>query len=235
MSLIQRTWNKISGAGQKGQLRHSFSQSGEDMIIDYIFTVIGIDLPSYIDIGAHHPYRMSNTAYFYGKGCRGINIEPDPVLFEVFNTVRKDDINLNIGIAGEAATLSFYRLSAPTLNTFSKEEAERMCAEHGYSIREVIPVQVMDLQAVLDLHHQGTFPHLLSVDVEGLDEVILRSINYQKNFPIVICVETISFETDGSGVKNQPLIDFLLSNGYMLYADTYINSIFVRAEYWNRK
>lgn len=235
MSLIQRIWNKVSGAGHKGKVRASFSQSGEDMIIDYIFTVIGVEKPSYIDIGAHHPYRMSNTAYFYGKGCRGINIEPDPVLFEAFRAERKEDINLNIGIAGEAATLNFHRLSAPTLNTFSKEEAERMCAEHGYTIREVIPVQVMDLQSVLDRHFGGKFPQFLSVDVEGLDEVILRSIDYKQNFPIVICVETISFETDGSGVKNQPLIDFLLSNGYQLYADTYINSIFVRSAAWNRK
>jgi hypothetical protein len=58
--------------------KKSFSQSGEDLIIDFIFNALGISRPSYIDIGAHHPYYLNNTAIFYLRGARGINIEPDP-------------------------------------------------------------------------------------------------------------------------------------------------------------
>lgn len=55
----------------------SYSQCGEDLIVSFIFNRLGILNPNYIDIGAHHPYKLSNTAFFYESGSRGINIEPD--------------------------------------------------------------------------------------------------------------------------------------------------------------
>ena len=99
----------------------SFSQCGEDLIIKFIFDNIGIHEPSYIDIGAHHPYFISNTALFYKNGCRGINIEPDPILFKGFLKYRNEDKNLNIGVSSTNNEMDFYIISTPTLNTFSKD------------------------------------------------------------------------------------------------------------------
>ena len=79
---------------QLNQYKVSYSQKGEDLIIKHIFDGLGIVEPSYLDIGAHHPYHISNTALFYKNGSRGINIEPDPDLFVEINRVRKEDINL---------------------------------------------------------------------------------------------------------------------------------------------
>ena len=47
----------------------SFSQCGEDLIVKFIFDCLGINSPTYIDIGAHHPHYISNTALFYKNGC----------------------------------------------------------------------------------------------------------------------------------------------------------------------
>jgi hypothetical protein len=58
----------------------SYSQSGEDVIVDFIFQILKIQKPSYLDVGAHHPSYLSNTYLFYQKGCQGVCIEPDPVL-----------------------------------------------------------------------------------------------------------------------------------------------------------
>ncbi len=60
--------------------RKSYSQLGEDLIVRYLFDDLKIDKPTYIDIGANDPYILSNTAFFYKSGCKGINIEPNPVL-----------------------------------------------------------------------------------------------------------------------------------------------------------
>ena len=49
-----------------------------------------------------------------------------------------------------------------------------------------------------------------------------------------MCIETISFSTTGNGVKNTALIDFVKAQGYMVYADTYINTIFVRTELFRK-
>src|SRR3970282_781555 len=115
----------------------SFSQSGEDLIVKFIFDNLGIPNPTYIDIGAHHPYFISNTALFYKNGCRGINIEPDPTLFNEFLKHRKEDINLNIGISDRNCELDFYIISSPTLNTFSKDEAAKYSLEGNYVIKSI--------------------------------------------------------------------------------------------------
>lgn len=215
--------------------KKSFSQCGEDIIINHIFQQLNIEKPSYIDIGAHHPYYLNNTAFFYLKGSKGINIEPDPTLFLEFKKDRVNDINLNIGIGLKNAESEFYVMSESTLNTFVKAEADNAIKEHpSYFIKEVKLLQIKSLQFVLDTYNQGNFPDFLTLDVEGLDEQIISSINFELLRPKVICVETISFSYSGNGVKNKKIIELLESKGYMVYADTNINTIFVDAKIWKR-
>ena len=64
--------------------RHSYSKTGEDLIIDFIFRQIGIVQPTFLDIGAHHPFFINKTFFFHKKGCYRINIEPDPFLIKAF-------------------------------------------------------------------------------------------------------------------------------------------------------
>ena len=66
------------------------------MIIRFALSAMDVHNPTYIDIGAYHPYYLSNTAHFYQAGCRGINIEPNPLLFRAFGKHRPHDINLTI-------------------------------------------------------------------------------------------------------------------------------------------
>jgi len=112
------------------------------MIVCFILNGLGMSNPIYLDIGAHHPTYISNTALFYGKGCKGINIEPDPTLFKAFEKYRRKDINLNIRIGIQKGILDFYLMSSPSMNTCSKEEAERLVHEHGMRIKLVLPVPV---------------------------------------------------------------------------------------------
>ncbi|MBD2107735.1 FkbM family methyltransferase [Nodosilinea sp. FACHB-13] len=211
----------------------SHSQCGEDLIVKFIFDNLGIQHPSYIDIGAHDPEYLNNTATFYLSGSIGINIEPDPILFKKFLNTRKRDLNLNIGVADTVDVIDFYFMSSPTLNTFSKIEADKY-VEFGYPIVSIGKIKVDKLHNIIKTQWNNSFPDFLSLDVEGLDETILKSIDYEKNYPIVICVETMSFSKNGNGVKNKSIIEFLENNGYLVYADTYINTIFVRKDRWIR-
>lgn len=237
LHLATRIFRRLSKAFEsrsKPYLKQSYSQAGEDLIVKYIFDKIGIKKPSYLDIGAFHPYNISNTALFYSLGSRGINIEPDPSLFKEFLKDRPEDVNLNIGVSAEEEELDFYMLNVPTLNTFSKKEAENYAKEGDLFVKEVKKIKVLPVKTILDRHFIGKFPHFLSLDAEGIDELVIKSIDFESNFPLVICVETISFSNTGRGEKNTELVDFLRSKGYMAYADTYINSIFVREDKWLR-
>ncbi|MFE3871901.1 FkbM family methyltransferase [Flavobacterium sp. ZS1P70] len=213
----------------------SFSQCGEDLIVKFIFDCLGVNNPTYIDIGAHHPHYISNTALFYKNGCRGINIEPDPTLFKEFLKYRKEDKNLNIGISDWDSELDFYIISSPTLNTFSEEEAVKYAQEGDFEIKSIEKIKVKTLKSILDECSNGIFPQYLSIDAEGIDEIIIRDIDFENNYPIVICIETISFSTSGNGIKNTKLIEYIESKGYLSYADTNINTIFVRKSLWRKE
>ena len=165
----------------------SFSQSGEDLIVEFIFNSLNIPVPTYIDIGAYHPYRLNNTAHFYQNGCRGINIEPNSHLFQVLKKVRPKDINLNIGIGDTQGNADFYILSSPTLSTFSKDKAEWYVGEHEQRMKEIRQMPVDTLPNIIARYSKGIFPDFLSLDIEGLDFEILQSIDYSGSIPIVIC------------------------------------------------
>jgi hypothetical protein len=216
--------------------KKSYSQCGEDLIVKFIFTLRGIYKPSYIDIGAYHPFNLSNTALFYTKGSRGINIEPNPIGISPFYKYRRNDINLNIGISSHETYLDYYCMNVATMNTFDALAAEDLVRKYGFTIVEIKKIFVKTLPHVIKKYiDNNLFPDFLSLDVEGLDMDILTQIDYEKNFPKVICVETVEYTSDGTGIKNVAIIDYLQQNGYFIYADTYINTIFVNKKFWYEK
>jgi FkbM family methyltransferase len=212
--------------------KYSFSQCGEDLIVNYVFSLREIHNPSYLDIGANDPFYLSNTAFFYLNGSRGINIEPNPALIENIKIARPEDINLNIGIAESESALDFYVINDPTLSSFSTEECDKFIATGKYFIIDSIKIKVTTIQRVLDEYNKGVFPDFLTIDAEGMDLGILKTIDYANNAPKVICVEAADYSPIGAGERRTELIDFLVTNGYFEYANTNLNAIMVRRDFW---
>jgi FkbM family methyltransferase len=205
----------------------TWAQHGDDMAILNIFQLLGNPKPSYIDIGAHHPTRISNTALLYSRGSRGINIEANPNLIFAFQQQRPDDINLNIGIGDEAGTLPFYVIDGNSgRSSFDRRVAEDFVREcPSCKLTDVIPVPVMTLEQVLRQYWNGQFPNLMSIDTEGLDEKILRSYDFSQGpRPDVICVEIVLLGDDTYG---QRIKAHLEACGYFLYVRCWGNGIFV--------
>jgi FkbM family methyltransferase len=212
----------------------SFSQSGEDSIVDFIFRVLRVDCPTYLDIGASDPRKFSNTFSFYIKGSRGVLVEPDPVCYQRLVRERPGDVVLNAGVAGfEEEARPFFMMSTPSLNTFSHTEARRYEQTGLHKIVRVEKLPVISIRRIINERFDGNPPDFLTLDVEGLDLEIIKSMDLRKDRPTVICVETITFSETRRGEKVQEIVDFLLGYGYLMYADTYINTIFVDAGKWD--
>jgi FkbM family methyltransferase len=205
----------------------TYAQSAEDQIVLGLFNLLGIDRPSYIDVGAHHPWVISNTALLYRLGSRGVNVEPNPDLISAFHKHRPEDTNLNIGVADEEGRLQFYRFGRTSgRNTFSiKIATEFMRAMPRARIRDQLTLSVMPLDAVINKYCAGRYPDFLSIDTEGLDDAILAAADFSRSSPKVICVERA---TDQSVAAR----DVLRTRGYVAYVRTWANVIMVREDVW---
>jgi FkbM family methyltransferase len=213
----------------------SFSQSGEDLIIRFIFNALRITKPTYLDIGAYHPTHFSNTYLFYKNGSCGVCVEPDPQLVAAFRRRRPRDICINTGIGvNQKASADFYILSTKTLNTFSKSEAERY-AGYGQLIEEVIPVPLATINEVLNNHFSEKAPNFVSLDIEGLDLEVIKTLDFSKYRPEVFCIETLTYTEDKTEEKVSQIVDYMKSKNYFVYADTYINTIFVDKTAWGER
>jgi FkbM family methyltransferase len=213
----------------------SYAQCGEDLIVDFIFRSLKKPTPTYLDIGANHPTQINNTYRFYLKGSQGVCIEPDPFLSENIRRKRKRDVVLNIGIAAdENANANFYIMTARTLSTFSEAEAQRYVSYGNQKIEQVIQIPCQTVNAVMRQHFPNSVDYV-SIDVEGKDLEILQSFDFATYRPAVFCLETLSYTEDKSERKLTEIIDFMLAQDYVVYADTYINSIFVDRKTWETR
>ena len=209
----------------------SYSQSGEDLIIDYIFRLRKITLPTFIDLGCNHPYSLNNTFLFYKRGSRGVNVDANANFIKLFELHRPQDRNINLGVSDKAGYLDFYIISDPMLSTFSKEEA-LMYQNGGRTVVNKMPVEIKSIDAIIYDYCGGLYPDLVSIDVEGTDDLIIASMNLMESKPKVICLETVEYTPNGTGRKRTELIQAVVNKGYTLYADTNINSIFVENNFW---
>lgn len=222
---FKRVYNKLTGIPYS----ISYSQTGEDIIIDFLIGAKKIKDFTYLDIGANDPVKINNTFKFYEAGYKGVCIEPDPVIFKKLIKKRPKDICLNIGIAGEkSANADFYKMDQPGLNTFSKEEALALEKNKQGKICEVIKVPLRTVEEVIDEYFDGKSPVFINLDVEGLDEEILRNFPFHKYRPSIFCVETVHYTDDASSEKRTEIFDIMQSNSYKPFADTYLNTIFYR-------
>ena len=224
---FKRVYQKLTG----NYYTVSYSQTGEDVIIDFLINAKNIKDFTYLDIGANDPVKMNNTYKFYEYGCKGVCIEPDPYIFSRLKRKRNADICLNIGIADKQnSEAEFYLMDTSLLNTFSKEEAEDLERNGHARIKNVIKVPLQTVDMIIEKYFNKKSPVFVNIDVEGLDEIILLNFPFAKYRPYIFCIETVHYTNDASSEKRSVLMDIMRKNNYKPFADTYLNTIFIDAE-----
>ena len=199
-----------------------FSQEGEDVILRRIFE----DQKNgfYIDIGAHHPKRFSNTYYFYDRGWEGINIDATPGSMKIFQKFRPRDINLEIAISEKEQLLTYFMFNEPALNSFSKSFSDERQNEKCY-IEKTISIPSFPLSTILDKHlPPEQIINFLSVDVEGLDLQVLASNDWNKYRPKVVLAEVLGASLNT--IKQDPVYKYLTNQGYILFSKLIHTCIF---------
>jgi FkbM family methyltransferase len=216
--------NQVSG-GDVSRLESSFAveayaQEGEDLILsDHLPSAPGF----YIDVGAHHPYRFSNTRLLYKKGWRGINIDPDPSAISLFNVFRPEDRNILAAIGTTEGEENLLIFDEAALNTLNDSRARELEETTRYRVVSVQKVSVLPLTKIVPPHFSADNFCLLNIDVEGRELDVLRSNDWSVFQPQLVVCE-IHSEIDELD-KNE-VHQFLTNLGYRLVGKTNRNGIY---------
>ncbi|MFO0955416.1 MAG: FkbM family methyltransferase [Candidatus Saccharibacteria bacterium] len=216
--------------------KKSYSQCGEDVIIEFLMkNHLNIQQPNYLDIGANDPVKFNNTYLFYLQGCRGVLVEPDPELAKKLKKTRPDDRLLNVGISDKAGKKDLYLMEPHTLNTFSKREAE-LYQKFYPGVKQVgkHKTKIVTINDVIDRYFTEGLD-ILSIDIEGLDKIVIKNLDLQKCRPKLVCIESMVYGDNHTLSKSKDIANYLFDNAYFKYADTFVNSIFVDKHDWETK
>lgn len=202
----------------------SYSQEGEDMILNRIFE--GKSNGFYVDVGAHHPRRFSNTFLFYRRGWSGINVEPNPEVVRIFNTERSRDTNLQCGISDCEGSLKYHYFNEPALNTFDEGMAQSRLEATQYKLVKIENIPVFRLADILKRYvPNGKKIDFLSVDVEGLDLTVLKSSDWSLFRPSCVLAEVLNATLEEA--IHSDIAQFMREQGYIVFARTYNTLIFL--------
>jgi FkbM family methyltransferase len=141
---------------------------------------------------------------------------------------RSRDLNLNVGLGNSNQYIPFYLLSADTLSSFNKEDAERNCKQYNERIVDIINIQMCTLKDILD-KFSGSLKKIdfLSVDVEGFELDVLKGNDWNKYRPTLILIEI--------NINGERIISFLKENGYEIVFKNSTNGIFIDGRNLQRK
>jgi FkbM family methyltransferase len=215
---VRRAMRRVQGLVSDTYAVRSYSQEGEDMILRRIFERRAGGF--YVDIGAHHPRRFSNTFFFYKRGWRGINVDATPGSMTAFRRQRPRDVNVEAAVSRDGRELTLKVYDEPALNTLNEGGggADVQVAE-GYQVVAERRLATTRLADILRQHlPPGQAITFMSVDVEGMDLEVLEGNDWGRFRPEVVLVECV-----GRGITDvaeNATARFLQGQGYEPIAKT---------------
>lgn len=211
--------------------RECYSAYGEELLAQAWFEFNGYDLSTltYLDIGAAHPFHLSNTYLFYRYGAKGVLVEPDPDQVEVLRQRRPLDTVVSAGISFDTqrGSAKLYQMNLPFFNTFSSTQAAYVLesskgwkSEHQLTLIKEVDVPMIPIDEIIEEYMAGVAPDYLSIDVEGHDLDVLKSLDLERFKPKIICIEPSN--------KTHIFDEILIPHGYSLMAKTPDNALYMR-------
>jgi FkbM family methyltransferase len=197
----------------------SFSGYGEDI---QIMRLLPFKKGFYVDIGAFHPKRASNTYALWKRGWHGINVDADEYKIAMFQRFRPNDTNVATAVSSQSGVMEFYSHDGHSYGSMSS--LDRRCAEESaeqnnrsLSVRQVSVVSLNELlEQYLPRTHDGRLQEIdvINIDVEEHELEILTPFNFALYRPKCFVVEIHSDTI--KDVLESPVYQLLVDNGYEL-------------------
>ncbi|RWQ44205.1 MAG: FkbM family methyltransferase [Mesorhizobium sp.] len=173
------------------QRRESYAQHGEDtFLLNTIFK--GQTHPGrYLDIGASHPVRISNTYLLYLRGWSGVVVEPISRLLRLHQRWRPRDTHVQCLIGESDSVAEFFLMYPSVLSTTSPEQYQHLSLA-GHRLVERLELPQLTLGTLLQERGGGKRIDFASVDIEGIDWIVAKQIAEldERLVPRCLCIES---------------------------------------------
>lgn len=188
----------------------------------------GVDAGTYLDIGSNDPVKESNTFLLYLQGWKGINIDLNEKLIKKTCEVRPRDISIVAAVSDKVEKITMFRFDDDCFSTIDAESARKSRKNSPLLNQTTVTTKTID-QVLREVPQAYKKIDLLSIDVEGIDVRVLKSIDYTQVRPKVIVIEDWDFAYSKIG-KNE-IISFLQSKGYVFYSYFALNLFFIEDDF----
>ena len=226
INLLRRCYNFLTW---DPFLTKIWSQEAEDLFILELYQ--GKSPGVYLDVGAHQPKKFSNTYKLYKLGWNGVCIDPNPEFKKLWAQQRPRDKFYNIGISQRKDHLKYYKFSEPAYNGFFDASVK----DHQFvksTLEEIVEIQTMPLRDVLQMAEIFNTIDVLSIDVEGMDDEVLRTFPFEDYKPNIIVIEIgadavkMTLQTNSNYIH--PITKFLENQGYSMRSVLMNSVIFMK-------
>lgn len=210
--LIGSLYGYLKGASK------SYSLYGEDLVVSHYFHSIGISQGTYVDIGAFHPKWISNTYLLSKLNWKGVAVDLEEEKMKLFRCFRSNCEAICAAVVpgdskDDVEYYSFNRFLSEW-DTISYTEAKMRKNKSKISFKK-ITVSAITINDVLLRAEKFTGREVdyLNIDIEGVDEDILNTLDFGRHK-----VKCIQFENNIFFKGSLSVQKLLLEAGYVHYA-----------------
>ena len=165
--------------------RKTYAQRGEDLFIFNYMKKKKIVNGTYVDLGAFHPIKYSNTCLLFNNGWSGLNIDLNQTAIDYFDIVRPKDNNICCAISNiEEKIKVFINSIFSPINTINKKHAKKF----NFASKNELSYTVKAKKFNSICKKKFDF---LDIDIEGSDFMVLKSINLKYFKPKLISIEIL--------------------------------------------
>lgn len=204
--------------------KRSFSQYAEDLLIQIALKETNSNSKFYVDVGCHHPRRGSNTYHFYKNGWRGILIDLEEVKVLACKIARPRDKVIKAAVSDKKETVSIFTPLKFSTNTTIKLDSIKDTSEY----QKIEEIETCSLNEILEKQKAPKNFGFLSVDVEGSDLQVLKSIDLNKYIPSVICVENWASIEGINAILGSEIHEYLEKSNYRLSGWSGLSTVYLK-------
>jgi len=198
----------------------SFSERGEDLLFFELESCRGF----YVDIGAHHPRRFSNSARLADAGWTGCAIDVTEGFEREFAKHRPNCRSITGLVGAKSMRSTLYVFDEELLNTTSESIATEW-QQQGRNLKSIVSTEMKPLHEWLDrVYSEPRLIDVLLVDAEGADFEILSGHDFAK-WPVSRVLFEYLEPTDNPDsnailemATSSPCTKFLASMGFSITA-----------------